>query len=76
MRTNFLRSTILLILILIVPIIISCIRTIGHYGYTKSDWHYILALTGIVLLGILFISGISVLVYSLLLAKRRKKDSR
>ena len=69
MKTNFFRSTIILVLIIIIPIIISGLQLVEHYNSNKNNWHYILSMVGVSLLSLFFLAGFSLLIYSFFLTK-------
>ena len=71
MKTNFFRSTIILVLIIIIPIIISGLQLVGHYSNNKSNWHYIVSMVGVSLLSFFFLAGFSLLIYSFFFLKNR-----
>lgn len=69
MKTNFFRSTIILVLIIIIPIIISGLQLVEHYNSNKNNWHYIVSMVGVSLLSLFFLAGFSLLIYSFFLTK-------
>lgn len=73
MKTNFFRSTVLLVLILIIPMIYSGIHKIKSHNSNKPEWQYLVAFSGVILLILFCLIGFSLLIYSFFLSNRPKK---
>ncbi len=76
MKTNFFRSTVLLVMILIIPLLDAGWKTLHKYNFDKSRWPYILiaVIVGVLIFGLLI--GLSLLFYSFFLARNGQRKNK
>ena len=75
MKTNFLRSTVMLVLVMIIPVIFSISKKVDEYSSNKSDWHYIVSIGSLAIVSFILIAGLLLLIYSFLFHKPTSKKT-